>query len=327
MLYPGDLEGGAENVANCRCWLQFTNITPSNLKTRGTIQINPNVNLTTNNAKTYSVNTESKGKTRKPNINEYTSSNKKQGLFSKIKTRILNIGNKNTSKITKPEIKSNKNSININYNKDPHKVVEVNNKKIYGVGESIEDKLAFSNKWAIKKSDLSKKEYNFVKLYSGDVTKILNNYLREIAIEPNNFKRKLIHAKFMIKWNKFRFKYPKEYMPLNEYLKISETIFEKGKVLDEDLVLVRRQSRPLSDYANEGIYHSDAFLSTSISMNVKPELYGPYINLIVVPKGTKIFYIEKITSTKTEYEVLFNKGSDLKFLNQENKYISSWILI
>ena len=45
MMYLGDLNGGAENVANCRCWIQYTNITPSNLKTKGTIQVNPNVKL------------------------------------------------------------------------------------------------------------------------------------------------------------------------------------------------------------------------------------------------------------------------------------------
>lgn len=45
MMYPGDLNGGAENVANCRCWLHYTNVTPSNLKPRGTIQINPAIIL------------------------------------------------------------------------------------------------------------------------------------------------------------------------------------------------------------------------------------------------------------------------------------------
>ncbi|ADC47502.1 hypothetical protein mru_1652 [Methanobrevibacter ruminantium M1] len=37
MMYPGDLAGGAENVANCRCWVRYTNERPSNLKPYGTI--------------------------------------------------------------------------------------------------------------------------------------------------------------------------------------------------------------------------------------------------------------------------------------------------
>lgn len=35
MMYPGDLNGGAENVANCRCWLSYTNNRPSNYKNKG----------------------------------------------------------------------------------------------------------------------------------------------------------------------------------------------------------------------------------------------------------------------------------------------------
>lgn len=31
VMYPGDLNGGAENVANCRCWLRYTNRKPSGL--------------------------------------------------------------------------------------------------------------------------------------------------------------------------------------------------------------------------------------------------------------------------------------------------------
>jgi len=32
LYYPGDLNGGAENVANCRCWLRYTNRKPEGLK-------------------------------------------------------------------------------------------------------------------------------------------------------------------------------------------------------------------------------------------------------------------------------------------------------
>ena len=76
MMYPGDLNGGAENVANCKCWLHYTNIAPSNLKKKGTIQINPNVNLENGNRKTFSANTE------------------KKGLFTKIKDKIKHIPKK-----------------------------------------------------------------------------------------------------------------------------------------------------------------------------------------------------------------------------------------
>ena len=97
-------------------------------------------------------------------------------------------------------------------------------------------------------------------------------------------------------------------------------------VLNEDIVLVRRQSIPLLDFSNFGIYHSDALLSTSISKNVKPEEYGDFLAYIVIPKGTKIFYIEQITSESREFEVLFGINKNLKFLKQESEYISHWVL-
>lgn len=56
MMYPGDFNGGAENVANCRCWIQYTNTPPSNLKSKGTIQINPNINLNSNNNERFNQN-------------------------------------------------------------------------------------------------------------------------------------------------------------------------------------------------------------------------------------------------------------------------------
>lgn len=314
MMYPGDLNGGAENVANCRCWLYYTNIAPSNLKPRGTIQVNPNVNLTNGNKETFSANTETKGKGRKPRVSVSTSSNKKEGLFPRIRNMASNIKN-----ILFPNKK---------YNKDPNKVVEWNGKKVYGVGESPDDKKAFSNKWSIKKSELSKQELNFVKLYSmPQGASILNRCLRDIADQPNGYLERISYMESLHKWNEFIKVYPQYKMSLSDALKVSETVFEKGKVLDEDLVLIRRQSSPLSKYSNNGIYHSDGFLSTSISQNVKPEEYGDYVHKIVIPKGTRILYIEKITSTKKEYEVLFNRGADLKFHNQENEYVSSWILI
>lgn len=48
MMYPGDLNGGAENVANCRCWLSYTNNRPSNLRRKGSSS-RSNSNSTQNN--------------------------------------------------------------------------------------------------------------------------------------------------------------------------------------------------------------------------------------------------------------------------------------
>ncbi|WP_407454817.1 ADP-ribosyltransferase [Methanobrevibacter sp.] len=75
------------------------------------------------------------------------------------------------------------------------------------------------------------------------------------------------------------------------------------------------------------MYHSDSLLSTSISKNVKPEKYGDYLSYIVIPKGTKIFYIERITATRGDLEILFSRNKNLKFIQQEDEFISHWKLI
>lgn len=35
LMYPGDLNGGAENVANCRCWSRYTNTKPTGKVRKG----------------------------------------------------------------------------------------------------------------------------------------------------------------------------------------------------------------------------------------------------------------------------------------------------
>lgn len=99
VLYPGDLNGGAENVANCRCWLQFSNTRPSDLKRRGTVQINPNVKSSNDNKETFSANTESKGKKTRQSKDESTSSTQNQGFFKRVRNRISNSFNKLKKKI------------------------------------------------------------------------------------------------------------------------------------------------------------------------------------------------------------------------------------
>ena len=116
-------------------------------------------------------------------------------------------------------------------------------------------------------------------------------------------------------------------MGFDKSLKILNDIFEKGKTLEEDLVVVRRQKEHMSNYAEDGIYHSDACLSTSLSENVKPEEYGNYVNYIVISKGTKILYIEGVTSTRGEYEVLLDKNMDLQHIKEESEYLTHWKLL
>ena len=221
----------------------------------------------------------------------------------------------------------NKIRLNKKYGEDRTKAVKYKGKTIYGIGESSEDKKAFKNRWGIKKSRLTNMEYKFVKLYSGDGDWIINGYYREVSKAVTSHKKRLIKQKYSEEWKALKFKHGSDYISFDQALKISKTISKRGLVLDEDIVVVRRQSTPLLDFSKFDIYHSDSLLSTSISKNVKPELYGKYLAYIVIPKGTRIFYIEGISSSSEEFEILFSINKNLKFLKQESDKISHWVLI
>ena len=123
MMYPGDLNGGAENVANCRCWIQYTNTPPSNLKTKGTIQVNPNVKLQTTNKKRYTQNNYSLISNIK---------NKATTAISNIKNKLINIKNKTVQPI-KYNVKKIINKGYLQYTTDDNKhsilIKEVRNPK------------------------------------------------------------------------------------------------------------------------------------------------------------------------------------------------------
>ena len=318
MMYPGDLNGGAENVANCRCWLSYSNRPPSDLRGSGKKST-----------------TRTSSKTNK-NRGRLTSKMKNtiQKPLNQVKSKIKNITEKVTSKI-KPQKQNSKIDFSkfeldktiTTFSKDKNKAVKIGDKTIYGVGESSKDKLAFGNKYGIKKEDLTKEEYNFIKLFSGDGYDILNKYLRTIASVNGLNRKNIIKRIYSIKWFKTWFYHRKYYMSFDDTLKISESVFKKGKILEEDLVVVRRQKIPMTKYAKDNIYHSDSFLPTTISENVKPYLYGNYINYIVVPKGTKILYIENVTLTNDEYEVLFNINTELKLIEEKSEFITFWEMI
>lgn len=317
MMYPGDLNGGAENVANCRCWLSYSNRPPSDL--RGSGKKSTTRTSSNSNKNRSRLTSKMKNTIQKP--------------LNQVKSKIKNITEKMTSKIKKPKqnskIDSTKfkpNNLPANFEKDTNKTVKIGNKTVCGVGESEKDKFFFGEKYGVKKDDLTKKEYNFIKLYSGDGYEILNGYYRKRGSSFNLPQRFISKRKCSKIWDE-TLKDSQYYMSFNEALNISNSIFNKGAILKEDLVVVRRQKYPLKDYANGDIYHSDSFLATTISKNIKPDEYGKYINYIVIPKGTKILYIERITATIDEFEVLLDKNCDLKLIEEKSELISHWELI
>jgi len=212
----------------------------------------------------------------------------------------------------------------IEYNKNQDIFIGINGVKVYSVGESVQDHVSFQNRWGITKDNLTEKEFCFVKLYSQDGYSIVNDFFRKLP-EINDSEIDSFYKKYEEKWSNLEDQ--EYYIPFKEFLEVGETIFDKGIILDEDLLVFRRQTEPLSNYSTNGIYNSDSYLSTSISKNVKPEEYGEYLEYILIPKGTRILYIEKITSSRSEYEILFKKGSKLKKIGQKTVKITCWKLL
>ena len=109
MMYPGDLNGGAENVANCRCWLSYTNQKPSNFRSSGSSRSSSSKQ--TKNTKKNTSNKKSIGSRIKERVSSAIESAK-----NKVLSRIKETQKRFNSKI-KGDIKSNKHSIKNTYNK------------------------------------------------------------------------------------------------------------------------------------------------------------------------------------------------------------------
>lgn len=67
-------------------------------------------------------------------------------------------------------------------------------------------------------------------------------------------------------------------------------------------------------------------LSTSIGENVKSDVYGDELNYILVPAGTKVLYVEGITATQGDFEVMLPLGSNLEYIKDIGAHAKVWKL-
>ena len=67
-------------------------------------------------------------------------------------------------------------------------------------------------------------------------------------------------------------------------------------------------------------------VSTAIGKDIKSDVYGNEINYILVSEDTKILYVEGITATNHDYEVILPPNSNLKHLRDEGEHIKIWKL-
>lgn len=138
MMYPGDLNGGAENVANCKCWLSYTNNKPSDLRGTG--------------KKTTTKSTKSnKSKTNNGLINKVKNAVKKP--LNKIKSRI----SRNSKPETKTRINSKLELKRNNFIADPY----IQKSNYFGTRNTSETPFTFNEKEVHQKlKDILPKEFS-----------------------------------------------------------------------------------------------------------------------------------------------------------------------
>ena len=109
-------------------------------------------------------------------------------------------------------------------------------------------------------------------------------------------------------------------------LELAKEIFSKGKPLKEPIVLVRRERRRHMEEDENGKYVDEGMVSTAIGKDIKRDVYGDELNYILIPDKTKILYVEGITTTPKDFEVILPPNSILTHVRDENDNIKVWKL-
>ena len=76
-----------------------------------------------------------------------------------------------------------------------------------------------------------------------------------------------------------------------------------------------------------GIYSDKGILSTAIGENVKADIYGNELNYILVEEGKRILYVEGITATNGDFEVMLPPSSELKHQRNLDLHSKVWKLL
>lgn len=162
MMYPGDLAGGAENVANCRCWLSFTNDRPSDFKTKGSSIIPIGSTSRTINTNSFNHNTKA------------TTQTKHNSIKSTISTKVKQVKNKITSKIYNLKTKLNPSKF-----KNKENIANYKNYAEDFINNYANTKKELMNKYPVPK-DLINEEIKFIKTWWLDSTELVY-YLRNTS--------------------------------------------------------------------------------------------------------------------------------------------------
>lgn len=304
-MYPGDLYSGAENVANCRCWLRYTNRRPERLGQKQTVF---NISQTSylNSSNNQRKNPFGEGVKVKPiETIKTTISHNTKNLSSKIK----NVSKKIYDKIKPKNQKS--------------KPKRKNNVKRYKRFKGITKKGMLPNKEQIS-------DY-----FSKDVTKTskFDNIIDRWANTPLD-KKLRIFANCGFDYKKLEKLLLKDKNVLNYYIpmlmreaKISLQQMEKlmrNSYTKKDMVFYRQQEDLFlgNDPQIGNIIEWDSYNSVSISKEGLRYFQKKYKKqkwefTILAPKGTRGVYISPKAGKKyaPEMEFILDRHTKLKIID------------
>ncbi len=116
-------------------------------------------------------------------------------------------------------------------------------------------------------------------------------------------------------------------LSLSDALARVDDIFDKYSVIvDRDIIVCRRERQRHMKPDENGNYDDHGFTSTSIYEFAKEDEYGDEISYILIPEGTPILYLEGITSSPEDYEVLLPPNIHLDHVDDLSSKKKVWVL-
>lgn len=200
-----------------------------------------------------------------------------------------------------------------------------NGKLIPILGNNNPDRKAFLEKYDIMNYNKTHNDkipqnvIDFLKLYTGPCDKYLNGYLRN----------RMSYEEAKKEWNN-ELEFEEYNVDFDEALKLKDIVWKYAIPLEKDVMLCRREENRYfneeeDDYGNK-TYSDSALMSTSIGEYTKREDYGEELNYIKITEGTPILYLEGITLTPKDFEVLWPADTKLDFIEDLGKHKKVWKL-
>lgn len=102
--------------------------------------------------------------------------------------------------------------------------------------------------------------------------------------------------------------------------------FADAKPLEENTVVFLREDEPLmKEKAVNGIYSMDLPFKASLDPNFNSDY--KYLNVLLLDKGTRIYYLGGIVDPETNYDILLEPETEFKFIRNEDEKTFVWLCV